>query len=210
MLYSKAARPRYSLIRQTAPSIYPITQAEVKAQSVINFSDDDTLLDGLIAAATGHLDGADGWLGRCLVEQTWDLKIDGFPACDGISIPLAPLISVDQITYVDGDGATQTLASSVYQVVGVGAANGGWVTTAYGQSWPGTRDIPEAVTIRFTAGYASTADSPPVSQVPEPIKRAMVIIINELYENRGDASLEGDIPEAAKALLHPYRVHWFG
>lgn len=211
MLYTDAIASSHNLTLYAAPAIEPVTKTEVKAASIIDFSDDDTLLDSLIAAVTGYLDGADGILGRCLVEQTWDLKVDCFPTWGIIAIPLAPLISVESITYVDTNGDTQTLAGSVYQAFGVGASQGGQVGLAFNESWPGTRDVQEAVTIRFKAGYENSG-SPATSTVPEAIKRAMMLMIDDLYQHRGNVGeglSEIPMPTAAQSLLAPYRRSWF-
>lgn len=204
----------YSLVIATAPARTPITATEVKAHTRIDDSNSDTLITDLIEAVTAHLDGPQGWLGRCLVSQTWDMKLDWFPAYGGIRIPLAPLISIGSITYTDEAGDSQTLSSANYQVVGVGNHMGGYVTEAYNASWPATRDIPEAVTIRFTAGYADI-NSPAESGVPETIKRAMMIMVSDLFEQRETfAYSQNDAAEVpmsvtAKSLLAPYQINWF-
>ena len=156
---------RYRLDLVTAPPAEPVTLAEQKAHMRVDFDADDTLIEALIKTARQHLDGPDGWLGRALVQQTWDMRLDGFPLISSggeIRIPLAPLISVDQITYRDPDGQTQTLASSVYQVVD-GGSQRAFVTLEPNQAWPGTQDRHDAVTVRFTAGYAPSEDSPPAT-----------------------------------------------
>ncbi len=201
----------WRLVLNTAPALAALTVAEVKAHSRIDFSDDDDLLADLIAAATAHLDGAVGWLGRCLVEQTWDLKLDCFPLSGRrIDIPLAPLISVGSISYIDENGATQTWASSNYTAFGVGAHMGGGVVEAYEKSYPATRNVPEAVTVTFTAGYENDdSGSPSVNTVPAAIKRALLIMVADLYEQRetfaDGATSAVPVAAPARALLAPYR-----
>lgn len=206
----------WRLVLNSGPIVEPITLTEANAHLRVDASDDDTLISSLIQAAREQIDGAAGYLGRALVEQTWDLKLDWFPSNDTpIGLPLAPLRSVEQITYTDEAGATQTLASSVYQVVGVDAHAGGYVLEAHEQSWPATRDIPEAITIRFKAGYAATNDSPPDyrANVPQPIKQALLLMVSDLYHHRETVATGGEteVPMSmtAKALLGHYRLSWF-
>lgn len=199
-----------SLTLVSAAPAYPVTLAEAKAQLRLDTTDDDTLVDALIAAATAHIDGRDGWLGRALVTQTWDLKLDAFPGI--IEVPLPPLQSVDSITYVDAAGATQTLATSKYQV----DLGGGWrgrIKPAYGEVWPATYDVWNAVTVRFTAGYAPGVGSPTdyAENVPRAIKQAVLLMVAHWYENRvpvlvGQSAQAVEIPFTANALLAPYRV----
>lgn len=200
-----------TLVLDTGPSVEPITLAETRehlnltaAGSPATHADDD-LLNNLIAAARELVDGRDGFLGRALISQTWDLKLDRLR--EPITVPLPPLQSISSITYTDTDGNAQTLASTEYQVTGVGGFGKGKVVEAYGKSWPSTRNIPEAVTVTFVAGYGAAA-----ANVPEPIRTALKILVATWYENR-EALVTGTIatqlPLSVQMLLAPYRVYGF-
>lgn len=212
----KGARMYRSLTRVVAPGGTPVTLAEAK-QHVrrTDDTDDDTKLTALVNAAVQHLDGPSGVLGRAIVEQQWDAKFDRFPVGDvAIRLPLPPLITVDQVTYVDTLGATQTLAASVYQVVGPGSAGFGELVRAHGQSWPSTRAMPEAVTVRFTCGWEATEESPPdyTANVPDDIRQAIMIMVAEWYENREETVIGASVnalPRAASSLLATHRMRWF-
>jgi 3-deoxy-7-phosphoheptulonate synthase len=67
--------------------------------------------------------------------------------------------SVVSINYVDSDGATQTLAAANYTVF-TPTDGPGVIELAYNESWPSTRAVPNAVTVRFIAGYANAASVP--------------------------------------------------
>ncbi|MFQ5535459.1 MAG: head-tail connector protein [Sphingomonadales bacterium] len=188
----------------TAPAAEPITLAEAKDHLRITGTDDDVYITRLIAAARQHVDGSDGILGRALITQTWDLFLPKFPA--EIRVPLPPLQSVTSIKYIDAGGITQTLAASEYTVDV--KRQPGRIVEAFGKSWPATRDVPNAVEVRFDAGYG-LADS----DVPEPIRHALLFFIAHLFERREPVvtgTTVAKIPDAADALLASYRIHGFG
>ena len=207
--------PRLS--RVTGPQSEPITLVEAKAQLLVEHTEQDVFINSTIRGARDVLDGPQGELGRALIEQTWEMKLDCFPAGgERILIPLPPLRSIDQITYVDTQGLTQTLDSSVFQVVGIGTTRRGWIVEAFGKTWPSTRDIADAVTIQFTAGYEPGTGSPIdlAANVPERLKRAMLMLIADWYEFRetaviGTVSSEIKIARRFEALISPFRVEWF-
>jgi uncharacterized phiE125 gp8 family phage protein len=99
----------------TAPATTPVSLAEAKAHLNVDHTDDDTLIQLIIEAATAHCDGPVGFLGRALVSQQWQLTLDEFPENE-IKIPLPPLIAVNSIEYDDVDGAEQTVDPTTYTV----------------------------------------------------------------------------------------------
>lgn len=171
---------RYALTLVAPPTAEPVTLAEAKAQLKVDASADDALITSLITAARQQAEetGAFGFShGRALVTQTLALFLDGFPDADGaIEVPRPPLASVTSITYVDTAGTTQTLASSDYTVDA--KSKPGRVAPAFGKSWPATRDVINAVTVTFDAGYGTAA------AVPESIKREIKALLVHLYERR--------------------------
>lgn len=203
----------------TAPSVEPVSLTEAKAHLRIDHTDDDTLIGLLIAAVRQHIDGRDGWLGRALVSQTWELVLDSFPGgCyryghstgSEIKIPIPPLRSITSITYDNEDGDATVLSSDDYTVDTDSVP--GWVVPNSETPWPTTINAINAVRIRFVAGYAPTTDSPPdlTANVPAPIKAALLLMLGTLYENRQDVVIGQtaiQMPWSVKALLDPYRIY---
>jgi uncharacterized phiE125 gp8 family phage protein len=179
----------------TAPTSEPVTLTELKALLRVDTSDEDTLLATLLTAARQY---AEEFQNRACVPQTWDLSLDCFPAL--IRLPRAPLASVTSITYLDGDGASQTLAANQYRVDT--ATEPGRVTPAYGVSWPATQTITNAVVVRFVAGWASAA------LVPAPIKHAIALLVSHWFEHREPALANGltELPFAVESLLWQHRL----
>jgi uncharacterized phiE125 gp8 family phage protein len=194
-----------SLTLSTAPTLNVVTMSEVYDHLRVDVTGspgepvDATYITTLRNAAEAYLDGYSGIMGRALLTQTWVLKLDYFP--HRIDLPLPPLQSVSSITYLDTDGASQTLATSVYQVVNNGNSPS-YICEAYNQVWPTTYDQPQAVTVTFVAGWASA------DLVPENIALAIKLLVGEWYDNRkasSDKSFE-ELPFAVRALLGPQRI----
>lgn len=193
---------------QSAPSVEPVSSTEAKLHLKIDSdTTDDNLIAYLIQAAREQVES---YTNRALISQTWDLSLDEFPdntTSDGYDIVLSksPVASITSITYKDTDGASQTLASSVYGLDTYNEPN--HIYLKYGQSWPSTYDETGAITIRFTAGYGATG-----STVPASIRAAMMLIIGHLYEHREDVVVgvpAMELPKGAERLLNPYRIFRF-
>jgi uncharacterized phiE125 gp8 family phage protein len=171
-----------------------IADASLGAGAPSTNSTADPQVSAIISAARQW---TEDYTNRALITQTWRLTLDDFPRCLGyawngyapgqyhlrpwrdlqvIRLPWPNLLTVTSITYVDGNGATQTLDSSAY-VVDTSSLPGR-VYPAYGTSWPANRCQPNAVTITYTAGYGSA------SSVPTAVKQAMLLMISDLYRER--------------------------
>lgn len=190
-----------TLINPPAQSV--ISLAEAKAHLVEDSDDNDSLIGALVDAATEYCNGPGGFLGRALVDQTWQLTIDKFPTAE-IKIPLPPLQQISSIKYDDASGTEQTLDPSKYTVDRY--SEPGWVFPV--GSWPATFSGVNAVRIQFVAGYGYNADSPPINKVPSDIKAAIKLILTALYENRSNiivGQAVSTIPFSAEVLLRRKR-----
>jgi uncharacterized phiE125 gp8 family phage protein len=186
----------------SAPASEPVTLTEAKAHLRVDTSDDDTIIGALITAARQHVEHVTG---RGIVTQTWELVLDAFPDADSIELPRGSLASVTHVKHYDSAGDLQTLVASTDYVVDTGPPMGpGRVILAYGESWPGTRDVWDAVQIRYVVGVAQ-------GSVPEAIKAAIKLIIGGLYEHRlpeVTGTIVAEMP-AVQALIAPYRTWGF-
>jgi len=192
----------------TAPTTEPVTLTEAKAHLRVDFTDDDTLIESLIGAATA---AAEEFTNRALMAQTITHVLPGFPCGDMFRNPFAairlfksPFASLTSITYYDADDAAQTLdvSGNDADVIVVSTAEPAtispWITNM-ADGWPATNpDRPNAVTIVYAAGYANAA------AVPKPIKQAMLLMIGAWYERREDSVQ--NLPKASEMLLMPYVV----
>lgn len=128
------------------PSTGPISLAAAKEHLRVTSSTEDALITRLIGAATGHVET---WTRRALVKQTRELALDCFPA---VIVPqYSPLRSVVSIEYVDTTGVTRTLDAARYQVDA--KSTPARIVPAYGETWPSTQDVPNAVVVTYVAGH---------------------------------------------------------
>lgn len=212
-----------SLYLIEGPSVPVVSLSDMKKHLRVDHSDDDDLIEAITDACTRHIDGGEGKLGRALISQTWELRLNsflrGFSGSGyhrsfrrnySIELPLPPLLAVENIKYYDSDDVLQTASTDLYEVIGIGGLKPGFISLKKDQSWPTTFSRHEAVIVRFIAGYVDTSQSPAVGEVPAPIIAAIKLTAGTLYANResmviGQTAVE--LPWAAKALLDPYRVY---
>lgn len=164
----------------TDPAALPVTLAEVKAALRVDHYEEDDLIDGMIGAAVGHLDGWYGILGRCLITQTWRQDFAEFPASDEIRLPFPDVESVT-VKYLDRYGVEQTLAAEKYELIET--VSGVQVVLAYNEQWPNTGEYQDAVRITFTCGFGASG-----AAVPAPLRTAIMMHVASLYEMRETAS----------------------
>jgi uncharacterized phiE125 gp8 family phage protein len=210
-----------ALKRVTAPANDPVSLDEAKAHLRVDYPDDDLLITACIKASTGFVEGPTGFIGRALIDQTWDLYLDGFPGQffrnafptlrsqrQSIEIPLPPLIEVVGVFFTDSAGNEQQLPTSSYVVDAI--SEPARLVPARGAGWPvcGHHEV-NSVRIRFRAGYLDMSNSPPTDNVPFEIKAAILMHVADLYANR-ETQVIGQgvttLPWAAEQLLRPKRV----
>jgi uncharacterized phiE125 gp8 family phage protein len=186
------------VIVSTAATEEPVLLAEVKQALRIDSDDEDTLIEGYIRTARAYVES---YTGTRLVTQTLILRTDDW--ADLQNPPVAPLQSVTSITYVDVDGATQTLATSVYEARLYGLEPS--IVLKYDQTWPTIRGGSE-ITVTAVAGYGVAEATPPE------IFQAICYLVGDNDRFRTTAqvgSVAGKIPMAAgvEALLENHRKH---
>lgn len=182
----------------TPPATAVFTTAEAKAFLREDGTAEDTLVARLVASATAR---AETYLRRRLITQTVQLRRDCFPgASAGIVLPIAPVASISKVDYTDGAGATQTLASSKYRLVT--SRLPAELHPTYGNTWPVTRNEPDAVAIDLVVGYGAAG-----SDVPADILAAIRLDVAHMFEHReavviGAAAAQ--LPLGVRSLLDPH------
>lgn len=183
----------------TGPVSAPVSIDDLKAQARVSHDLEDDLLSLYISAATTHLDGFSGALGRALMTQTWRVSYPDFGR-DMMQLPMPDVSSV-VVTYYDEAGLEQTLAAENYRLLNNGL--GSFVEFIDTFTAPTVEERSDAVTIQFVCGYGDSSD------VPAPIKHAILLLAAHWYNAREavmDRSAGSMItPLAVNSLISPYR-----
>jgi uncharacterized phiE125 gp8 family phage protein len=204
----------------TPPTSEPITLDDAIVHLRALNTNEDDYIDRLCSVVRR---AAEFYTRRAIMPQTWALVMDRFPRRHGwgasfglshsplIRVGHPPVTSIVSITYVDVNGAPQTLDPSQYEVDLPKGPYAGYarIRTAPGVTWPDTmRHVFDAVRVTFTAGYLDTSLTPPVPDVPEDLVHGMLLLMGELYKTR---SLSTTTPTpaliSARWLWSPYRVY---
>ena len=215
-----------SLQLVTPPVAEPVTLAQAKQQCRVDFTDDDALFAVYITAARQY---CERYTHRAFFNQPWRRTLDFVPLSWGeetlnpaarsdypfffwdrltIDIPRASLVSVTSITYVDGTGETQTLASTAYNVDTTSTP--GRIAPSWGNIWPETPNfVPGNVKITFVAG--SFGDGVEVNNCPQTVVMAILLLVSHWYEHREEVSELSlkNIPLGVNALLDTERIRMF-
>lgn len=190
----------------TAPATEPVTVAEAKAHLRLFHADDDDYLEDFVIPAARRW--AETLTHRAFITQTWKLRLNGFGCGGPIYLPRPPLVSITSVAYVDTAGDTQTWAASstgytLEQPSGEHALHAS-IRPSYSITYPSTRTIVDAVTITFVAGYGAA------STVPVGIKHGLLMLIDDLYRQRGSEIIGTTLSRtmlAAESLLSPFIAH---
>lgn len=170
-----------------------VTLQQAKAHLAVEHDEHDDLIAGLVAAATQHLDGPEGWLGRALGLQTLEVSADRLPAAF-LPLPYPPLREVLAVECREGD-AWAALDPATWELDPAG------LMRRSGASWPSVAFGPGVVCVRFKAGYDP-------GQVPQPILQAILLTVGHFYRHRSavaETTLE-ELPMGVQYLLAPFRV----
>lgn len=171
----------------TAEPTEPVTieQARRQARSDTDTYHDDELTR-LITVARGHVEN---YCGLRSATTTVVAKCDSFT--DMCRLPEAPVQSITSITYLDTDGASQTLSTDVYELRADGLEVA--IVLKYGQAWPSIRPG-SRITVTMVAGYETT---------PAEMVHAMLLKIGEQFDEHAPIAIDG--MTTFDALLINYR-----
>jgi uncharacterized phiE125 gp8 family phage protein len=193
-----------SLILITPPSAAPISIHEIRAQCRVDDPSEDALLMAYVRSAT---DAAENMTGLRLLDQTWEWAIDRFPErCGWLRLPLAPLLALEQITYLDAQGVAQTLPVTTYLIRGLGSVQPARLVLAPNQQWPSTWHGLGSVMIRARYGWIDH------NGVPEALRQAVGMLAAYWYAQREAASIGPDsgpvshVPFAVRELFEPFKL----
>lgn len=167
----------------TPPAEEPLGLQEAKdhLRETASVTQQDDVIAADILAAREH---AEAVLGKHLITQTWTETFDAFPCVSlknrfaALRLSLAPIQSVTELRYTDTSGVDTLLATSVYTLRK--DRHPPEIALKYGQTWPATRDEPDAVRVTVVVGYGDSPDA-----VPSEIRTWMKQYVENAFLNRG-------------------------
>jgi uncharacterized phiE125 gp8 family phage protein len=190
-----------SIVNVTTPIETIVSLADAKAHLKVDYTDDDALITALIAVA---VDWVESQIQKRLAVRQVDWTTDNLS--NGMRLPLAPVVSVDALTYLTYPyGPAVVMPTANYIVAPDGQAT--IICKPYNLLWPWIGQGPNPVVVRFTVGG--------VALVSPVVLHAVKIVIANLYEYRGTAmygretpsvmDLTGGTLSAIDALLYAER-----
>lgn len=232
------------LIIQVAPATYPVSLLRAKNFLRVSIDDDDDFIGEILIPAA--LEACESFCNRSFAIKSYLLSMDAFPYYTDtmtsqnayppsyyslpqysttlwnysqmIKLFAPPCIEVQGIDYTDPNGETVTLEQDEDFLLD-NINEPARIFPMPGGMWPPCGYVPNAVRIRYTAGYGSTSTDPnpvqgEISQgagaqpMPARLLVAMLQLIASWYENREAAVAANfkDIPLHIQMLLWSMRV----
>lgn len=187
-----------ALTRTSAPAVPPVTLSDAKAHLRVDGTDEDALITSLVETAAAHIERG---YSLALITQGVTIVRDAWPDAWLVELPLTPVQSVSSVTTFKADGGSLIFDPAHYftdtishppRIVLHGTA-----------PWPRPGRRANGIEIAVTAGFG---DAP--SDVPEPIRQALLLLVAHWFERRELVVLEDEpheIPDTVSALLTPYK-----
>ncbi len=173
-----------------------VTLEEAKRHLRVDGGDEDVLVQAYIDAATGHIDGPDGWLGRAIGKQVLEARF-GSGCGASVRLPYPPFIELVSVSYLDADGVEQMADLGDLEAMGSDLlpASGNW-------PWSAGTLRRDGVRVRYRAGY---------EVVPGPLRAAILLMVGDLYRNRETVAATAmnavSMSTSVENLLAPFRVY---
>jgi uncharacterized phiE125 gp8 family phage protein len=182
----------------TPPALEPVSLADAKLFLRVEHDDDDDVIAALIAAARVQVEAQTR---RALIDQTWRLTRDVWPAGGRLPVLPVPLQEVTAIRVFDADGVPHPLAVEDFDIDTVSAP----AVLAFARGAPRAPGrLAAGIEIDIAAGYGDGLED-----VPQPLRQAIRMLVAHWYENRGVIAATGEVaamPASVASLIAPFRV----
>lgn len=177
-----------------SPAELPVSIEQARANMRIDGDYMDSFLQEWlegITAATEHE------IGQCFMRQTWEVRLDAFPAA--IDLP-HPVLSITSVTYQDVDGVEQALAPAAYKLVAECYTSR--LVPARHTTWPATLPEQHAVIVTVVCGYGDTPATVPVN-----VRSYLLAKLVDQYDPKTRAEKETAPSSFITRLLDRCRSH---
>jgi uncharacterized phiE125 gp8 family phage protein len=164
----------WTTYRTIGPVNLPVTISVAKVHLRLVQEDsyhDDWILRAL-QAATEQLERDTD---RVWISATYVHTLDRAPTGNQVvTLELQPITGIETVTYVDPDGATQTLDPADYVL----DASRRFIYPAPGKSWPTAMQVRNAMSVTFLAGYGSEP-----GKVPALAQQAILLQVGRWFSD---------------------------
>lgn len=179
----------------TPPVVEPLALAQVKQHLRVDHDHEDGLIAEILTAARQYAEHASG---QRLITQRWRQYENALPASYCIVAKLAPVAAIETVTAFDAEGEPQVLAGDAVSLVR--------------STDPASIEIDQSIDpviarngleIDLITGYGDLG-----TDVPDIIKRAILLLVAHWYEFRGAISPQEQpvsLPPGFDALLAAFR-----
>ena len=182
------------LTLMTPPAVLPVTLDMAKAYLKVDGTDEDILIEALVAAATSRIEFE---CDLALITQQWSLYRDHWPGCGILEIPLHPVQVVEEIRILTPDGLA-TVDPVLYET----DLSGRPARVRALPGFPAAADGLNVVEMRIRAGFG---DAP--EDVPSDLRQAVLLVVAHWFENRegADERNGAGLPAGARRLMASWR-----
>lgn len=180
----------------TSPTILPVTLDMFKQHIRVTHDAEDSIYRHYLQTAVQIVTSATN---HVFLATQYDLILPCFT--DQIDLRFGPIASVDLVTYYDGDDASQTLDAANYKLL-TETNTSGHIESTETDGFPDTYTRTDAVTIRFTAGYATQDLIPPNA-------RQALLMLAAHYNMHRDSVTEksaNEIPFTVRTLIDSLKI----
>ncbi|MHB2265909.1 head-tail connector protein [Aliihoeflea sp. PC F10.4] len=181
--------------RTTGPEAEPVTLAEAKAHLRLQHDSEDELVSGLIRAAREEVERATG---LALLNQTWRKVLDALPRDRMVRLRPSPVREVLSVTVFGADGEGTLVDPAHYTADGVSRP-----ARIVFRRPPTPGAALNGIEIDYIAGHGEAG-----ADVPDLLKRAMLMLVAHWYEFRGVVGASGQpvsYPAGYDRLIAPFR-----
>lgn len=192
-----------------APPEPLVTWEEAEAHLRLDGDEDQSeLVERMIAAACGHIDGPKGWLNRSIGVQTLESVFSPWKSDRRVRL-YGDIIDLISVKYLTAQNVEVVAELEDFIISG-----GDLYSEGSEFVWWGGSLRQDAVRIRYRAGYVvDPTDDPLVPDVPEPIRQAVLMMVGDMWHSRasvatGTAMNAVPVSATVADLLQPYRVYW--
>lgn len=185
-----------ALIRVTTPLPLAVTLEDARSHLLLDEQSDKDLDDKITRALLAALQWAADMTSRAVAVASYEMRLNCWPRCRSLEIPIAPVREVEAITYRDADNVEQTVDPAQYQIAITDRTS--WLTFAPEFSAPAvSHDYPFGVVIRVSAGfdaYETESADRDIYRMPAGMRQAILMKMESEFE-------AGAIDDAALARL---------